>query len=100
MSTTLSVALKQRSEDLSRFFDVRVKSNVRPLIWGTLEVDVNAARIEHTIACAAGAIAEQQNENYGDVHNPDYCAKLAVEAYHDCLRKIELKEANAKSTSN
>lgn len=100
MSTTLSVALKQRSEDLSRFFDVRVKSNIRPLIWGTIEVDVNASRIEKLIAAAAGAIAEQQNEAYGDRHNPDYCAKLAVEAYHDCLRKIELGEGSAKSTAD
>lgn len=100
MSTTLSVALKQRSEDLSRFFDVRVKSNIRPLIWGTIEVDVNASRIEKLIAAAAGAIAEQQNEDYGDRHNPDYCAKLAVEAYHDCLRKIELGEGSAKSTAD
>lgn len=102
MSSYISVALKMRSEDLSRFFDVRVQSNIRKGIWGTVEVDAKASRLEKLIATAAAAIAEQQNEKYGDQHNPDYCAKLALEAYHDCLRKVELNEAgkagDAKST--
>lgn len=94
MSTTLSVSLKQEDNG-DRYWDVRVLSNRKKSIWGTLRVPCTSSHLERTIAAAAGSIAEQQNEMYRDRHNPDYCAKLAVEAYHDCLKKLASNEGNA-----
>lgn len=39
--------------------------------------------IDRAVAIAGGAVAEKQCEEYGDRHDPDWCAKAALEIWQD-----------------
>lgn len=89
MTTEVHVALIQDTETRQRIFRVRVTSNVRKGLRASNDIPANSDRVEYRVAIAAAACAEHQNEKYGDRHNPDYIAKVAVEAYREVLQKLE-----------
>lgn len=89
MSTEVHVALLQDTDTLERVFRVRVTSKVRAGLRASNDVPATSDRLEYRVAIAAAACAEHQNEKYGDRHNPDYIAKVAVEAYREVVQKLE-----------
>lgn len=93
------VALKVDEGNPERYFHVQVKSKRRKGLLSGVKIPSSEGRIELKIAAAGGSVAEDQNEKYGDKHNPDECAKLAVEAYRDVMRKIEHGASILSSTA-
>lgn len=99
MTTEVHVALLKDTDTGETVFRVRITSNVRKGLRASNDVPVNAAHREKHIAIAAAACAEHQNEKYGDKHNPDYVAKVAVEAYKDVLKQLEHKGGDSAGTT-
>jgi len=99
MSTEVHVALLQDTDTKERVFRVRVTSRKRVGLRASNDIPANSDRLEYRIAVAAAACAEHQNEKYGDRHNPDYVAKLAVEAYRDCLKQLEAKGGSTAAST-
>ena len=101
MSSEVRVSLKFDDDpSIGRYFHVQVLSKKRKgLLTGTM-VKPETPKIELCIALAASIVAQEQNEKYKDNHNPDYCAKIALELYNDVLRKINNATPTATASSN
>lgn len=57
---------------------VMLRSEKKPKLWTYQDVPLSADRLKTRMAVAGGAMAEFQNEKYGDQHDPDTCAKAAL----------------------
>lgn len=88
MSTQVRVALMYDDEaPQDKYFRVTVCSKVKKNIMNHALIHVDSHHIDKAIMIGAGAAAEEQNEKYGDRHDPDECAKAALEAYLECKAK-------------
>ena len=76
-------------EDKSWFVRFFLRSTVKPTILSMDTVHRDDADREKRIETIGGAIAEYQNETYGDSHEPSAIAKLATEAFGQLMTEIE-----------
>lgn len=98
MSSKISVRLQKNDEDGHTYFQVRLFSQKKTNLISTINISANETRIETKVAFAGGALAEEQNEKYRDLHIPDECARVAVECYKDVLKKIEYGKQPTSTT--
>lgn len=84
------VSLLQK--DGARWVKVRVKSEKQTNLHleAELLLQGTSAHMRLTTMVLAGSLAERLCSEYGDRLNPDEVAKLAGEAYADCLRSADL----------
>jgi len=76
-------------EDKSWFVRFFLRSTVKPTILSMDAIHRDDADREKRIQAIGGAIAEYQNETYGDSHEPSAIAKLATEAFAKLMTEIE-----------
>lgn len=71
-----------------KYFEVRLFSAMKPGVISSLTVDpedcVSEEGICKHLTIKAGALAENQNEKYGDQHDPHAVAGLVGEAFREC----------------
>lgn len=79
----IELQLNRRGGEL--FFRVRVRSVKKPEVISFCDVHRNVDRLPYAIQVAAAALAEKQNNELGDNHDPDMFARQAL----DCLKEIE-----------
>lgn len=82
------ITLLQR-QDGTQFFRVELFSRVKPRCISQGSVECDQKKIENKIAIMGGALAEHQIKMYGDIHDPDSCAKLAVDTYKDLMSDLD-----------
>ena len=84
----IRVTLLQR-QDGTQFFRVELFSRVKPRCISQGSVERDQKSIENKIAIMGGALAEHQIETYGDIHDPDSCAHLAVDTYRELIADLD-----------
>jgi hypothetical protein len=91
--TEIKVRLMQRRADSSYYFEVRVRSVVKPNLIriGIVEYREDA-RIPQKIAALAGALAEELDERYHDTIEPSAAAATALECYRELMAKPYVNE--------
>lgn len=76
----------------THFVRVSLRSDVRPEVITRSEIDMdkytNEKEFLRVVGIAGAAIAESQDETYGDKHDPIECAKVAVEAASELLHNL------------
>lgn len=94
----VKLLLKLKTETREAWFELGVRSNVKPECWAWLKTDADqeAAALENEIRYNAETLARYQCINLGDNHNPPAIAKAAVEALKEILRKAELAKQGKK----
>lgn len=76
-------------EDKSWFVRFFLRSTVKPTILSMNTLHRDDDHREQRIQSIGGALAEYQNETYGDSHQPSEIAKLATEAFAKVMTEIE-----------
>lgn len=76
-------------EDKSWFVRFFLRSAVKPTILSLDALHRDDPDREKRIQTIGGALAEYQNETYGDSHQPSEIAKLATEAFGKLMTEIE-----------
>ncbi len=71
------------------YFRVHVASEKKPglLSFKRLSKDTNA----RDVSIVAGALAEYQNENYGDEHDPSNCARAGYQAFTELVSEPNVR---------
>lgn len=86
-----------RRHNKTFFFRVSLRSDLNKKVISRYELDVDQysseAEFLSAIQIAGGALAEHQNVTYGDVHDPDECAKSARESAVEILHDDKIKSA-------
>ena len=71
---------------------VSVYSTHKPGLKATNAINPGLAdsqkALQHLVEVSAGACGEHLAENYGDLIDPDKCAKVAREIFYDLFKKI------------
>lgn len=89
--STVEVKLFKRN-DGTGFVQVRLRSQIKTNVISFKDLEIN--EIGSTLALhdasevAGGALAEYQNELYGDQHDPSQCAALAKEAFTELWAEL------------
>ena len=99
MSSKISVRLMKNDEDNQTYWQVRLHSKRKYGVISTININANDSRVEAQVAFAGGALAEEQNQKYKDLHNPDNCANVAVECFKDAQRRYELGAVTSSTAS-
>jgi hypothetical protein len=86
----------QRRVDRTYYYEVRVRSIVRPNL---IRIGIVNQRDEHLIAAVAGAIAEELNERYGDMIEPSAVARTAQSLFHDLMQFPTVEEGDEPAGS-
>lgn len=78
------IEVQVRRDDEGKFFArVRLFSVMRPTLVSQKDLNLDDFGSEdefcRAVAVTGGALAEHQDENYGDAHDPDECARVAGE---------------------
>ncbi len=87
----VTVDLFKRTND-TYYMIVKLRSVARPELISYYSVDLDKYTNErdflYEVGVAGGALAERQNENYLDHHDPNECVKAAVEVAAELMRGI------------
>lgn len=60
---------------------VTVRCRTRHGLASSIDIPLTETNLRHRVSIAAGAIAEQHAEKYGDTADPDECARVAEAAF-------------------
>lgn len=94
----IEVCLMQKP-DTSYFIRVRLRSQARFGLISTLDYAtgkrLSYEELSGPISVIGGALAEYQIEQYGDLHEPEECALVAMEALRELL--TDLKQTQDKT---
>lgn len=89
--STIEVKTFKR-DDGTGFITVRLWSVVKGNVISFKDLEINDIGSPRALADAAevtgGALAEYQNEQYGDRHDPSQCAALAREAFTEMWAEL------------
>lgn len=89
--STVEVKLFKRTEGTG-YLSVRLRSQVKQNVISFKDLDINEIGSERALADAAeiagGALAEYQNEQYGDQHDSSQCAALAKETFTELWAEL------------
>ena len=92
MDSKIEVALFRRKNN-SGFLKVKLRSHMKPglISFKDIELDSvgNKTEMARAVEIAGGALAEYQDEQYGDRHDPSDCAKLAKETFEELWAELE-----------
>lgn len=78
-------------EDKTWFVRFFLRSRIKTNILSQDSFHRDDEHREKRIQAIGGALAEYQNETYGDMHNPGEMAKLATEAFEKLMSELERK---------
>jgi hypothetical protein len=86
----IEVVLYRRT-DSTGFIKVKLRSIARPRLISFKDIDVegDSIRMRSAVAAVGGALAEYQDEQYGDTHDPEECAKAAADAFDELWSDLE-----------
>lgn len=88
-SGRVAVYLKRQLESPKKYyFQVQVRSSVKPEIWAHNEVYVEEDLVSYRIELAAAACAEHLEEQYGDSFDIDSIIKEAASNYRVLVEAI------------
>lgn len=90
MSTVEVKVFKQ--DDGTGFVQVRLRSQIKVNVISFKDLKINEIGSTRALSNAAeitgGALAEYQNEQYGDMHDPSQCAALAKETFDEVWAEL------------
>ena len=81
-----------RNRDTSeKYYRLELRSKMKPGRISRHEIPYTESRLEYAMEVAGGALAEHQNNIYGDDHDPDAVAAASKRALGELKKKIELE---------
>lgn len=66
-----------------------VKQGLTGKLHSNIDIEMGGKGFRRRVEAAGGALAEYQNTNYGDQHDPSHCARTARELAIDILRHVK-----------
>ncbi len=63
-----------------------VKRGPQGALFSHIDVEIGGRDFRRRVEAAGGALAEYQNANYGDQHDPSHCARTARDVTVDLLQ--------------
>jgi len=87
----ISLRLYKDSDTGELYIEIELRGRVKDYAKTKGRVYLSDEKLIYKIEVVAGAIAEHQNEQVGETHDPDKCAKAARKAYFELKKQLDNK---------
>jgi len=91
-TNNLEVQIWSRPDQIY-YVKVILRSEVKPTILSSNQMDLNPIDMPKRVAIMAGALAEYQCEKYGDTYEPMVIAQYGMEAFNESLLEAGLRDS-------
>lgn len=87
----INLRLFKDSQNNDLYVEIEIRGIIGPNNKSKGRVYLKEDKLAYKVMTIAGALAEHQNEQLGEFHDPDKCAHAAKNAYYNLKKNLEAK---------